>query len=71
MTNAMIRQLEVLSVERRPEACMGCGFEDQCSIRGCTVMKAAIATLRAQTEEKPPLTLDELETALGGGGNGQ
>lgn len=41
MTLEMMRQLRRLEVERRPEACLGCGFEHNCGIRGCAVIRSA------------------------------
>ena len=37
---ALLKQAEILSLERRPEACLGCGFEHSCSVQGCAVIKA-------------------------------
>lgn len=42
----LIRQLEVLTVEKRPTACLGCGMEHDCSIHGCAVIKKAINFLK-------------------------
>ena len=41
MTEDMMRQLRILEIERRPEACLGCGYEHNCSTRGCAVIRAA------------------------------
>lgn len=41
MTEDMMRQLRILEIERRPEACLGCGYEYNCSTRGCAVIRAA------------------------------
>lgn len=35
----MLRQLRRLAIERRPEACLGCGFENGCSLHGCAVLR--------------------------------
>lgn len=35
---ALYRQLRRLAIERRPAACLGCGFANQCSVRGCAVL---------------------------------
>ena len=35
----MARQLQRLAVERRPEACLGCGFKNGCSLHGCAVLR--------------------------------
>jgi len=42
----LLRQAEVLAVERRPEACLGCGFEHSCSLHGCAVIKMLVETVR-------------------------
>ncbi len=60
----LLKQAEVLAVERRPEACLGCGFEHSCSIHGCAVIKALIE--RAMVEkDNAPLTLEELREMAG------
>lgn len=43
-----IRQLEVLAVEKRPTACLGCGIEHDCSVHGCAVIKKAISLLKEE-----------------------
>lgn len=55
----LLKQAEVLAVERRPEACLGCGFEHSCSIHGCAVIKKLIERARAE-RDNAPLTLEEL-----------
>lgn len=30
----LLRQLRRVAVERRPECCLGCGFEQACSVHG-------------------------------------
>lgn len=40
------RQLRRCAIERRPEACLGCGFEHGCSVHGCAVIKKAIETIK-------------------------
>lgn len=42
-----IQQLGIVSIERRPEACLGCGFEHGCSTHGCAVIKTASEQLKA------------------------
>lgn len=46
-TPELLRQLKRVGVERRPECCLGCGFEHDCSIHGCAVVHKAIAILEA------------------------
>ena len=60
MTEDMMRQLRILEIERRPEACLGCGHEHSCSVHGCAVINdaateladkdAEIAALKAENE---------------------
>lgn len=47
MESEFERQLRIVSIERRPEACLGCGFEHGCSVHGCAVIRAAYAKLAA------------------------
>lgn len=51
LTESMLRQLRRLAVERRPEACVGCGHECSCSIRGCRVVNEAIKELEKREEQ--------------------
>jgi len=63
-----LRQLQVLAVKRRPEACLGCGFEHNCSTHGCAVIRAAadrlcdieqsVADLRAKTQSGDSFSRD-------------
>lgn len=39
--NDFLKQLAITSIERRPEACLGCGFEHKCSVSGCAVIRQA------------------------------
>lgn len=50
LTESMLRQLRRLAVERRPEACVGCGHECSCSIHGCRVVKMAVEELTCHNE---------------------
>ena len=45
MTPEELRQLHRLSIERRPEACLGCGLEHNCSVHGCAVIRKALRLL--------------------------
>lgn len=45
--NDFLKQLAITSIERRPEACLGCGFEHGCSTHGCAVIKTASEQLKA------------------------
>ena len=52
MEHEFERQLRTLAIERRPEACLGCGFEHGCSVHGCAVIHAAAARLAAYEETR-------------------
>ena len=54
----LLRALRRLAVETGSLACLGCGYEHNCSIHGCAVIREAAEAL----EEPPnaPLTLEEL-----------
>lgn len=45
----LLRQLRRVAVERRPECCLRCGFEQACSVHGCAAVRKAIDIL----EERP------------------
>lgn len=45
MTPEELRQLHRLAIERRPEACLGCGQEHDCSVHGCAVIRKALQLL--------------------------
>ena len=53
MTKEMQTQLRVLAAETRPTACLGCGFEHNCTLRGCAVLNTALQNAKI---------LDALET---------
>lgn len=52
MEHEFERQLRALAIERRPEACLGCGFEHGCSVHGCAVIHAAVNRLAACEETR-------------------
>ena len=45
MTPDELLQLHLLAIEHRPEACFGCGLEDDCSVNGCAVIRKALRLL--------------------------
>lgn len=55
----LLRALRRLSVETGSLACLGCGYENNCSIHGCAVIRETVEVL----EELPndPLTGGVLE----------
>lgn len=44
-TPELLRRLGLIAVERRPECCLGCGFERGCSVHGCAAVYKAIEIL--------------------------
>lgn len=36
---ALRRQLQRVAAEGRPDACVGCGFENRCASEGCAVLR--------------------------------
>ncbi|MDE7261383.1 MAG: hypothetical protein K2N78_04890, partial [Oscillospiraceae bacterium] len=57
----LIRALRHMAAETGSLACLGCGYEHSCSIRGCAIIKEAIEELRKMDlPSNPPMTLEEL-----------
>ena len=53
-TEALIKQLSKLAIENKPESCLGCGFEHNCSTHGCVAIKTAISKINSlQRLQKP------------------
>lgn len=50
MTPEELRQLHRLAIERRPEACFGCGQEHDCSVHGCAVIRKALQLLGGEAD---------------------
>ena len=50
MTPDELRQLHRLAIERRPEACFGCGLEYNCSVHGCAVIRKALRLLGGEAD---------------------
>ena len=46
------RQLHRLAIERRPEACLGCGMEHDCFVyeHGCAVIRKALRLLGGESD---------------------
>lgn len=42
----LLRQLDRMAVERRPEVCFGCGLEHNCARDGCAALRKAADLLR-------------------------
>lgn len=60
----LVKQLRRLSIERRPEACLGCGFEYGCSVHGCAVIKRAAATITELLENEDENIRAEFEQLM-------
>ena len=52
MTQEEMRQLHRLAIERRPEACLGCGLEHDCSVHGCAVIRKALRLLGGESDAR-------------------
>lgn len=50
MTPDELRQLRRLAIERRPEACLGCGLEHDCSVHGCAVIRKVLRLLGGEAD---------------------
>ena len=50
MTPDELRQLHRLAIERRPEACLGCGLEHDCSVHGFAVIRKALKLLGGEAD---------------------
>lgn len=50
MTPDELRQLHRLAIERRPEACLGCGLNHDCSVHGCAVICKALQLLGGEAD---------------------
>lgn len=42
----LLRQLDWMVLERRPEVCFGCGMEHNCARDGCAALRKAADLLR-------------------------
>lgn len=50
MTPEELRQLHRLAIERRLEACFGCGLEHNCFVYGCAVIRKALRLLGGEAD---------------------
>ena len=72
--DGIVKMLRRLAVERRPEACLGCGYEHRCSVHGCAVIKRAAEMVAGgvgksaggwiSTQDRPPEAERDGETVL-------
>ena len=54
----LIYDLQQLKVQTSSLACMGCQHEDNCGIKGCALIRAAVEELTAQQEFEAWLRLE-------------
>lgn len=50
-TDDLLRALEILRVQTGSLACLGCGYEHNCGVHGCTILREAGKMLSEQDEE--------------------
>ena len=50
MTPDELCQLHRLAIEHRPEVCLGCGLEHDCSVHGCAVIRKALRLLGGESD---------------------
>ena len=55
----LIAALRRLKVETGSLACMGCGYEHNCSIHGCAILRKTIAWLEETLAEGRPSSVME------------
>ena len=58
----LVKALERMKVETGSLVCLGCGYEDNCSIRGCAVIRAAADAIRSQGRGYEKMSLEEALT---------
>ena len=47
----LIAALKQLKVETGHLACLGCGYEHNCGIRGCAIIREAVEALESERKE--------------------
>lgn len=59
--NELYKALKHLSIETGSLACLGCDYENRCSIAGCAILRAAVEALQRLRVENQRLStaLDE------------
>ena len=50
MSNVLLKALKNLKVQTGSLACLGCGWEHNCTIQGCRIIREAVAQLEAMPE---------------------
>lgn len=54
--NELYRALRTLAVETGSLPCLGCGYEHNCGISGCAILRAASETIRQLRHQNETLT---------------
>lgn len=58
----LLAALKQLKVETGHLACLGCGYENDCGIHGCAIIREAVAQLETQhPDASEPLTAEQLK----------
>ncbi len=57
----LIAALRRLKVETGSLACMGCGYEHNCGIHGCAILRKTIAWLERKLSEDRPSSVMEYQ----------
>lgn len=50
--NELVAALKRLNVETGSLACQGCGYEHNCGIHGCAILRAAVDRISGKVDEK-------------------
>lgn len=50
----LIKRLKQLKIQTGSIACLGCGYEHDCSIRGCRIIREAISAIESAGSSKTP-----------------
>ena len=56
-TDEVLRALDALAVETGSLACLGCGFEHNCDIHGCAIIREAETSIRRLVADNAALRL--------------
>lgn len=51
-TNELIAALRRLKVETGSLACLGCGYEHNCGVHGCAILREAVDRLERRVEQR-------------------
>ena len=54
--NELYKALRALAVETGSLPCLGCGYEHNCGISGCAILRAASETIRQLRHQNETLT---------------